>query len=87
MEWWKTQLLPKIPPNSIIILDNTSYHNGVVEKVPTKSSRKSEMQAWLKNQNIPFAATDLKADLMAKISASHIKNSVVNRHRGRSSRA
>ena len=31
------------------------------------------MQACLKNHNIPFAATDLKADLMAKISASHIK--------------
>ena len=39
MEWWKTQLLPNIPQKSIIVVDNASYHNGVVEKIPTKSSR------------------------------------------------
>ena len=70
MEWWKTQLLPNIPQNSLIVLDNASYHNGVVEKIPTKSSRKSEMQAWLKNHGIPYSDTDLKMDLMAKITAA-----------------
>ena len=58
MEWWKTQHLPNIPPNVIIVLDNASYHNGVVEKVPTKSSHKSEMQAWWRNHSIPFADID-----------------------------
>ena len=70
MEWWKTQLLPNIPPNSLIVIDNASYHNGVVEKIPTKSSRKSEMQTWLKNHGIPYNHTDLKMDLMAKIIAA-----------------
>ena len=38
----------------------------VVEKIPTKSSRKSEMQTWPKNHGIPYSDTDLK---MAKITA------------------
>ena len=31
MRWWNTQLLPHIPKHSIIVVDNASYHNGVVE--------------------------------------------------------
>ena len=70
MEWWKIQLLPNSPPNSLIVIDNASYHNGVVDKIPTKSSRKLEMQTWLKNHGIPYSDTDLKMDLMAKITAA-----------------
>ena len=52
MEWWTIQLLPNIPDHSIIVLDNASYHNGVVEKIPTKSSLncKREMQEWLEKE-------------------------------------
>ena len=41
-----------------------------LKKYPTKSSRKSEMQTWLKNHGIPYIHTDLKMDLMAKITAA-----------------
>ena len=27
MEWLTQQLLPNIPPNSVIVLDNATYHN------------------------------------------------------------
>ena len=73
MEWWKTQLLPNIPSNSIIIIDNASYHNEVVEKIPTQASRKSEIQAWLDNHNISYDSSDLKVDLLAKVSAAQPK--------------
>ena len=71
MEWWKTQLLPNIPPNSLIVIDNASYHNGVIEKIPTKSSRKSEMQTLLKNRGILYSHTDLKMVLMAIEAEAH----------------
>ena len=73
MQWWNTQLLPHIPKHSIIVVDNTSYHNGVVERVPTKSSRKADMQAWLENHGISYDSKDLKADLLAKIVAAQPK--------------
>ena len=50
MRWWNTQLLPHIPKHSIIVVDNASYHNGVVEIVPTKSSRKAGLAGEPWNQ-------------------------------------
>ena len=32
---WFTQLLPNIPPTSVIVLDNASYHNKQKDKPPT----------------------------------------------------
>ena len=73
MRWWNTQLLPHIPKHSIIVVDNASYHNSVVERVPTKSSRKADMQAWLENHGISYDSKDLTADLLAKIVAAQPK--------------
>ena len=68
-----TQLLPNIPDHSIIVLDNASYHNGVLEKVPTKSSLKREMQEWLDKHGIRYDSSDLKVDLFSKIVAAQPK--------------
>ena len=38
-----------------------------IEKIPTKSSRKSEMREWLKRHRISYDGSDLKVDLMKKI--------------------
>ena len=36
MEWFEQSLIPQLPPQSLIILDDAKYHNAsVVEKVPT----------------------------------------------------
>ena len=67
LDWFKHQLCPQIPMGSLIVMDNASYHNTQTEKIPTKSSRKSEMREWLSNHGIEFDDTDLKADLMKKI--------------------
>lgn len=40
-EWFRNQLLPNIPRNSFIIMDNASYYSRLIEKMP--------MQAWKKN--------------------------------------
>ena len=73
LEWFETQLMPNIPPHSLIILDNAKYHNTVVEKVPTKSSRKEDMRQWLTRHGIPFNPNDLKRDLLCLIKASNIR--------------
>jgi hypothetical protein len=39
LKWFKEQLLPNIPPRSLIFMDNAKYHNLSVEGVfPTPSS-------------------------------------------------
>ena len=74
MEWWRTKLLPNIPDHSIIVVDNASYHNCVVEKIPTKSSWKTEMQTWLENHGISYDSMDLKSDLFNKTIAAQPKS-------------
>ena len=36
-EWFKYQLLPNIPPNCVIVMDNASYHSRQLEKIPSSS--------------------------------------------------
>ena len=43
------KLIPNIPPQSVIVLDNAKYHNSVVEKVPTMENRRTELHSlWYK---------------------------------------
>ena len=65
-KWVKEKLIPHLPPKSVLIIDNTPYHNLQVDKCPTQASRKADIQAWLTRQQIPFGATlfMLKAELL-----------------------
>jgi hypothetical protein len=41
--WLKSQLIPNLPPNSILVVDNTPYHNTREIKELTSTTRKAEM--------------------------------------------
>ena len=66
-------LLPQVPSNSIIVMDNAKYHNTVVEKVPTKSSTKKVMQTWLERHQIEYERSDMKRNLLRRIQAVNAK--------------
>src|SRR5277367_3605545 len=48
--WFQQQLLPNIPSNSVIVMDNASYHSVREEKVPTMSSKKQDIVNFLKKR-------------------------------------
>jgi transposase len=51
-KWFTEQLLPNIPPQSLIFMDNAPYHNELAEDAfPTVKSTKSQLQQWLKTQH------------------------------------
>nr|CAH7744240.1 unnamed protein product [Callosobruchus chinensis] len=66
-ENWFEGVLQRVEPNSIIVMDNASYHSRQAERLPTSGSRKSEMQDWLREKGIPFDDTCVKAELYAII--------------------
>ena len=72
-EWLRDQLIPNLKPNSLIVIDNASYHSRRLEKVPTTNSRKSEMQDWLIKHGIQFPERALKAELLSLIRLSNPK--------------
>lgn len=64
--WFTEQLLPNIPGNSIIIMDNASYHNAIEEtSFPNSNSGKEKLRKWLDDKEIPWGQDLLKAELFA----------------------
>lgn len=66
-KWLSECLLPKLEEPSIIILDNASYHSRILDKTPTKSSKKEEMKEWLQHKNFDFPDTATKDQLFQLI--------------------
>ena len=63
-KWFKTQLLPNIPDNSLIILDNARYHNVFTEDAfPVPATRKEVLCDWLERNSIPWTTDMLKPEL------------------------
>ncbi len=63
-KWFSEQLLPNIPQNSLIILDNAKYHNVLVEdRVPGASSTKEELRQWLTRNGHRWRNDMLRSEL------------------------
>ena len=47
MEWFTKQLLPNIPDNAVIVVDNATYHNKQKDKAPTTAKKnKTSKTGW-----------------------------------------
>jgi len=67
-KWFCTQLLPNIPGDSLIIMDNAKYHNILADDTfPTPRSSKRELLTWLEKNHSDLKLHDdpsmLKAEL------------------------
>jgi transposase len=64
-KWFKEKLPPNIPDNSLIIMDNASYHNVLSPlSAPTPSCKKEKIRFWLERNSIPIKEDCLKAELV-----------------------
>ena len=54
--WWNEKLLPNLPQNSIIVIDNASYHNTTTEDSRIQS-KKADLQKWL-DKKVNMLMTD-----------------------------
>ena len=63
-KWFSEQLLPNIPTNSIIVMDNARYHNVLVaNKFPSSTPTKEELQLWLTHNGHSWCSDLLKSKL------------------------
>lgn len=63
-KWFTIQLMPNIPANSLIILDNAKYHNVLVQQsFPNKGTGKEKLRKWLERNHIPWREDMLKTEL------------------------
>lgn len=71
-ESWFTGILHLLPSDSVIVMDNASYHSETVKKLPNMSWRKKEIQDWLQENGVHFNHQDVKAELLLRI-PDHIR--------------
>ena len=70
MEWLTQQLLPNLPPNSVIVLDNTTYHNKLKDKPPMTAKKRDEIKDWLRQHGIHFENHKIKWTLLERVRQS-----------------
>ncbi|XP_068242248.1 uncharacterized protein [Palaemon carinicauda] len=62
-KWFRTQVLPNIPPKSVIVMDNASYQSRQEETFPTSSWVKEDIENWLEEKGIAVGNDLPKAEL------------------------
>ena len=64
-KWFTEQLLPNMPKNALMIMDNAPYHNVLSHhSAPTATCKKDRISAWLRKNGIPVSDDCLKAELV-----------------------
>lgn len=63
LKWMTEKLIPNLPEKSLVVMDNAPYHCIQLNKPPTMSSLKAQMQEWLQEKGIYFEETWTKAVL------------------------
>jgi hypothetical protein len=66
-EEYFTQMLDLIPPGSVIVMDNASYHSRQTERTPTTAWRKADIIQWLSGKNISFETNMVKKELLTLV--------------------
>lgn len=67
-EWFIEKLLPKIPPNSVVVIDdNAPYHKKKEENIPDGTWKKLQIKNWLTSKNIQVNDFSQKKDLLAVV--------------------
>ena len=68
-KWFEEQLLPNIPSQSVIIMDNAPYHSVQIDRPPTTANTKESIKEWLKDkgENLPEYLT--KTELIEMVRA------------------
>lgn len=75
--WFKEQLLPNVPPNSIIVMDNASYHSRQIEKIPSSASNKTEIMEFLYKEHLYFEENYTKKELLEVLKTKQFKKRFV----------
>jgi transposase len=64
-KWFGERLLPNIPKDSLIVMDNASYHNILSpHSAPTANCKKDRIRAWLEQNNVPLKEDCLKVEMV-----------------------
>ncbi|XP_060870314.1 uncharacterized protein LOC132944816 [Metopolophium dirhodum] len=64
---WFRGILPKLKDNSVIVMDNASYHSVEVDPIPTMAWKKNEIVEWLTSKGCVIETPVVKHLIMEKV--------------------
>jgi len=47
---WMENILPKLRDNSVIVMDNASFHSVKMDKAPNSCTRNADILKWLEDK-------------------------------------
>ena len=73
-DWWVNKVLPSLPDNSAVVIDNASYHSRITDetKKPTTASLKADILSWLQARGVDTPAKVTKVELLELVRDIHI---------------
>lgn len=64
-KWFTEKLLPNLPQNALIVMDNAPYHNTLSPRsAPIPTCNKDRISLWLRKNGVPVTADCLKAEMI-----------------------
>jgi transposase len=54
LDWWQRQLLPNLPAQCVMVVDQASYHLVPEEHLMPSTMRKAELQQWLSSHGLAW---------------------------------
>lgn len=76
-KWAKQQLLPNVPPNSVIVMDNASYHSRLETKIPNINTKKADMIEFMESKGMEIPEKNNKKNLLELIKSQNFKKEYV----------
>ncbi|KAJ8957777.1 hypothetical protein NQ314_006489, partial [Rhamnusium bicolor] len=73
--WLESQLIPNLPPKSVLILDNASYHNVELNKAPTTATKKAHICKHVDKVEIEYMK---KEHLLDEVRDSNLRFTVTD---------
>jgi len=64
---WFNRILPLLNDNSVIVMDNASYHSVKKDPIPTMAWKKNDIIEWLKSKNIVMDSPKVKFQLLEMV--------------------
>ncbi|KAJ4437515.1 hypothetical protein ANN_17660 [Periplaneta americana] len=80
---FQEHVLPNLPPASVIVMDNASYHSREVEKTPSRKVQEQEEEYWKRGSVMEIAVDQVlisttSADTSDEDDSSEDRHSVDN---------
>ena len=69
-QWTEKQLIPDLPPHSVLVIDGAPYHKIQEDKCPTMANNKKDFSAWMDRNSVAYTTGMFMVELISRCKMS-----------------